>query len=234
MNPINRITGLLTILWLTTFATIAQEEAFMKDIESVSDRISNSSTVAMEIRVKVTDLTSNTAIYNAQASLYKDTVSSLHILGEQEYLRTPGYFVNLDREDKMIMVADVNKIGENAPQLSKADIKELLKLLKPVDEKSTNRKVVITGKSNNVTTYKITGLEGYKSISMAIDGEMNTIKWIELTYDGADQLVRLDYTRFEYNKDVSAKLSTSNYFSLENNSIVLSQKYNGYKLFTEL
>jgi hypothetical protein len=197
-----------------------------------------SSHVSVEVKVSAHSKKGAAVFYSTNASFYKSGKSTFTRLGEQDYLVTPAVEVTVDNEEKAMLVLkkeDAPKNKKVKKEKVKFDFKEFEKYL---DEDQVKAEISLVSSSNGLNEYKITNIPEIIEMRIVINVKSNSIDKVTYHYKDESQYkgqyIVLDYTKFSYSENNSAKLNPSNYYSETSGKIVGVGKYKSYNLYKEL
>ncbi len=198
-----------------------------------------SSTIAMDIDVKVFDKKGGRLIYSTNAAMRKSDGNSFSILGEMEFIVTKEYDIQIDNEEKAILIskrdAQSKQLESINEQLKTLDVGTLKKLLQ-TDDELTAFDVNIVSDNDGMREYLVLNKKTKARTSILLDTHKNIIKSIKYEFNAetsSTQYVVLNYTKFDYDTDVSTHFDLKKYFSIVSGEYVLNAKFKDYHLYTE-
>ncbi len=206
------------------------------DLQKISESMESAKSVAINVQVSSYSSKGGSLIYSAEASAMKMDRSMKNVLAEIETISTPYYELKIDHEERAILILEKDSTESiQEINLSDFDVRKLKKYFEN-DQSEYSKTVKLVSNSNGKKTYSITGIEGMREVLISLDANSNKI--IQITYEyGSNsqkgQYTVLDYTKFVYNKDLSASFDLNTYFSEVNGQYVLVDKLKGYQIFTE-
>lgn len=231
-----RIINLITFLLFWAHLSCAQD--LRADLNQIVGKMDTSSHVSVEVKVSAHSKKGAAVFYSTNASFYKNGKNSFTRLGEQDYLVTPTVEVTVDNEEKAMLVLKKEaepKSKKSKKEKIKFDFKEFEKYL---DEDQVKAVITLVSNSDGVKEYKITNVPELVEMRIVINVNKHSIDKViyhykdESQYKG--QYIVLDYTKFSYTENNSAKLNPANYYTDINGKIVGVGKYKSYNLFKEL
>lgn len=232
-----RITIKLILLLLLCMQTVHAQD-LRTDLNKIVGKMDTSSQVSVEVKVNAYSKKGGAVFYTTNASFYKSGKNTFTRLGEQDYLVTPAVEVTVDNEEKAMLVLkkeDAPKNKKGKTEKVKFDFKEFEKYL---DEDQVKAEISLVSSSNGLNEYKITNVPEITEMRIVINVKSNSIDKVTYHYKDESQYkgqyIVLDYTKFSYSENNSAKLNPANYYSEMSGKIVGVGKYKSYNLYKEL
>ncbi len=231
--------------WLFTIAVCFFSSALFgqdleKDMAEIADKMKASTSVSIDVDIKMYSNKGGSLIYKGNASLSKSQESMKSVLGEMEFINTPKYEVRVDHEERAVLIFKKEKPSEsNMPKSEQVDfdVEALRKLIENEESTSNKPEVKLISTTGEIKKYSIKGSPGISELIVELNSVKKKIVTVRLEYgDGNSkgQYVVLSYNLFVYDTDVSSDFNLANYFTEKDNNYVLSSKLKGYHLYTEL
>lgn len=229
-----KISHLLLFLLIagTSFA-----QSLEKDLDAIATKMKESNSIALSVNVSVYTHKGGSKVYGAKASMQRMGKNTRNVLAELETIHTEAYDVKLDHEEKMVLILDEETRPESmdADQMG-FDIKALKKLMAKDEEATPSSKVQLLRSEGSEKTYKISGTQGLDFAEITIDTAGYKIKKVIYKYGSASEggnYVVLNYSQFDYDKDISSVFELTNLFQKEEGRYALKGAIKDYTLFTE-
>jgi hypothetical protein len=227
--------NLIVIIVLCSFVGYTQNlNDHLKEIVSKMD---SSKSVSLEIDVKMYSKKGSSLVYSSNAAVYKSGVKTKNVLSEMEYVDLGKHTVRIDHEEKAVLIQEKQSISPEqlASMRDQIDVKELQKLLKK-QSSGSNSIVKLKSSTAGIRIYSITGVSEMKEVIIELDIDKSSIRKISYEYGDSKepgQYIVLDYTKFDFDHDLSSEFEMTKYFTIENNIYKLSPALAGYILYTE-
>lgn len=231
--------GIKLLACFVFLSTIGKAQDLTKDLQRIMSNIDSTSSMEIEAKVNAYSRKGGSVIYTANTAIYRTADAALTKLGDQEFLITPLYDVKVDHEEKAVLIQKIAPGQANKKTTQKLDM-EVSKLLKMLEkgETASQQKIVLVSNQSGKKTYSVTNSPGLKEIRIVLN--MTALSIESVTYEFNDkgenknQYVTVEYTAFNKNTDLTARLKTSQYFTESNGEYVLATRLKGYKIYTEL
>lgn len=222
-------------LILGSFSLQAQE--FEKEMKAIISKIDTTKSISISVKVAVYSKKGGSLVYSMVSTVDHSKGNTITHLGEMEMYQSEKYEVQVDHEEKRMMVRKKTVVKE--ADFSDLNLKELKKLVAAEgDVEAKKPKFTLVSNNNGIKTYSITGSEGIKELQIVLDTKTEKIQKIsyEYTEDGPNkgQYCVLEYDKFDYSPSfTSTFFDSKNYFSYVNKSYVPAKRLSTYKLITE-
>lgn len=194
--------------------------------------------VAIDVNVTMFSSKNGSKVYATGASIYKMQNSYRNVLGEIETIITPDYDIRIDHEDQAVLILDKAKTDKLEKEFNfNVDLEKIKEYFDTVKRKDRSLTVELISNINNLKKYSVKGIDGFKSFEVELDMSNKSIRAVKFEYTNesySGQYVVINYTKFEYNKDLAKYFKLSNYFTVQNNKYILNENFKGYQLYTEL
>lgn len=211
-----------------------------KDMTEIAEAMKTASSLSVGVDIQMYSKKGGSLIYRGNASLAKSKESTKSVLAEMEFVNTPSYELRVDHEEKAVLIFKKETPSDsNLPKSEKVDFDvDALRKLMEGEESSKKPTIKLISSSGGIKKYSIKGSSGISEMIVDLDITNKKIKSVIIEYqnDGGSngQYLVLNYSKFDYNTDVSSAFDLTNYFTEKDNNYVLSQKLKGYHIYTEL
>lgn len=206
-----------------------------KDIELISEKMETSTSVNLEVDVKVYSKKGGELIYSSKASAFKmGEAQSKTVLADMEFIQTTDFELKIDHDEKAILIFNKKHTNSSKNESFEFDLNKLKDLFNTNENKSPSVKLL--SNVSNIKKYSITGIPGTKEILITLD--VSHLKIISVIYEYGTakepgQYILLNYTKFDFNTDLSSHFDLKKYFSIVSGEYVLNAKFKDYHLYTE-
>lgn len=225
--------NLIVVIVLCSFTGFGQN--LNDDLQKIVSKMDSSKSVSLEIDVKMYSDKGGSMIYSSKAAVYKSGLKTKNVLSEMEYIDSGKHTVRIDHEEKAVLIQKKQSLSKEklASMQDQVDVKELQKLLKS-ESNGSKSTVKLKSSTTGIRIYSITGISEMKEVIIELNFNESAIRKISYEYgEQSGQYVVLDYTKFDFNKDLSSEFEMTKYFTMENNIYKLSPALAGYILYTE-
>lgn len=233
-----KISNLLLIGLLAACSQPSFAQKLEDDLNKIVQHVDTARTVSLQSEILVYGRKGGSKIYTAKASLKRSGQASLTVLDEIEYFSDGSYFVTVDHEEHKVSVVknDEQRNKEHLKGMN-LDLKALQKLMQ--EEKGAPKPVVkLVSDADGMHTYSITKIPSIDEVRITLNTKRSAIASISYEYSDESeykgQYIVINYTGFECNTDVSASLKQSQFFTLSDGKVNLSNRLKTYTLYSEL
>lgn len=228
--------SLISTLFIFAVSTASGQD-LDADLKLIADAIESAKSVAIEAEVHMYSRKNGPKVYTAGGALYKSGQSVLNTIGGYKSLQTSKYYVQVDEEERIMLVLDRSKTDRALEKkMPEMDVRELRKLYAEKDSES-NIKITLVSASDGRKKYKISGVSGVVEVEIELDITKKALVMVSYSYDNelySGQYVVVNYSKFLYDSDLESHFNPQNYFVVQNSKIIPAKKYTGYKIYTEL
>ncbi len=217
---------------------VSYSQDIQTEINIIAKHIESVQSVAIEAEVHMYASKGGTKLFSTHTGMYKSGSEIKSVLGELDYLETSSYYVQVDNEEKAILILKKKDISKNYSKSNlQLDIKKLQEIFKKDESVNNKFKSELLSENNGIKSYRISGLSGIQEMIIELNVHKKKLISVVYKYDKtlySGQYVEIVYTKFDFNTDLSLHFDLRKYFVITNSGYLLSEKYNNYKIYTEL
>jgi hypothetical protein len=204
------------------------------DLKKIVQHLDSATSVSMSVDVKLYSKKGGDLVYTTKASLDRKGKASLTILGDVEVFDNEDYRVDIDHDEKMVMITPKKEILQKTKKEMQFDVSDLAKWF---EDGSSNKKTTLVSNTSGIRVYSITGANDFEEVLITLDMNQKSIKHVHYAYSKESeykgQFIELNYTKFKLNS-VDKELKTSSYFTLKSGVYSLSTRLKSYQLSSGL
>src|SRR3989344_231445 len=211
MNNARSFLRLLTLLLVFSLhSLVAYNQNLNDDLKKVVGHLDSAASVSLSVDVKLYTKKGGELMYSTKASIDRKGKSSVTVLGDVEIFNNDDFRVDIDHEEKMMMITTK---------------KEIIK------------KTKLVSNTSGVRVYSITGVEGFEEVLVTLDMNQKSIKHIHYAYakdsEYNGRFVELNYTKVKLNS-VDKELNIASYFTLKSGVYTLGSRFTTYQMTSGL
>lgn len=219
---------LLFILLIVAYNSYSQD--FEADMTKVFENIKSSESVSISVDVTLYAKKGGSVVYSAKSSLFHEEGRTISKLGEMEIYKSDKYEIQVDHEEKLMLIHPINK---NQQEYSSIELEELKKLVS--QEKGHDLSYELISNDKGLKTYRSKKVKGFDEVTFIIN--MNELKIVKVTYQYRESsntksnYCTLNYTQFDFNNQFPKDFfDLSKYFKIVDEKYILNNKFSNYNL----
>ncbi|ASS47985.1 MAG: hypothetical protein A3D31_01160 [Candidatus Fluviicola riflensis] len=235
MNNARSFLRLLTLLLVVSLhSLVAYNQNLNDDLKKVVGHLDSAASVSLSVDVKLYTKKGGELMYSTKASIDRKGKSSVTVLGDVEIFNNDDFRVDIDHEEKMMMITPKKEIIKKTKKEMQFDISDLAKWF---EDEGSSSKTTLVSNTSGIRVYSITGVEGFEEVLVTLDMNQKSIKHIHYAYakdsEYNGRFVELNYTKFKLNS-VDKELNIASYFTLKSGVYTLGSRFTTYQMTSGL